>query len=196
MWLAGSHIRQTLGTEVLSLALQSRKQYIFFSICFIELAFASKPPFRCSVVQRLVFYFFPKRKIGQGNVGPWTTGVRHRFAEPIAFNSRVSMGVDSFCKYLAACISLTETNDWIKLLVERNILKRFLAINTYDEPEQVYDENSFPKIASLTEYDLWFSTKMRCFREAYTGLPVVRVTENQKALNCVVLKYSIPVSEE
>ena len=36
----------------------------------------------------------------------------------------------------------------------------------------------------------------RCFREAYTGLPVVRVTENQKALNCVVLKYSIPVSEE
>ena len=36
----------------------------------------------------------------------------------------------------------------------------------------------------------------RCFREAYTGLPVVRVTENQKALNCVVLNYSIPVSEE
>ena len=39
-------------------------------------------------------------------------------------------------------------------------------------------------------------SKTRCFREAYTGLPVVRVTENQKALNCVVLKYSIPVSEE
>ena len=38
--------------------------------------------------------------------------------------------------------------------------------------------------------------KTRCFREAYTGLPVVRATENQKALNCVVLKYSIPVSEE
>ena len=38
--------------------------------------------------------------------------------------------------------------------------------------------------------------KTRCFREAYTGLAVVRVTENQKALNCVVLKYSIPVSEE
>ena len=38
--------------------------------------------------------------------------------------------------------------------------------------------------------------KTRCFREAYTGLPVVRVTENQKALNCVVLNYSIPVSEE
>ena len=36
----------------------------------------------------------------------------------------------------------------------------------------------------------------RCFREAYTGLPVVRATENKKALNCVVLKYSIPVSEE
>ena len=36
----------------------------------------------------------------------------------------------------------------------------------------------------------------RCFREAYTGLPVVRATENQKALNCVALKYSIPVSEE
>ena len=36
----------------------------------------------------------------------------------------------------------------------------------------------------------------RCFREAYTGLPVVRVTENQKALNYVVLNYSIPVSEE
>ena len=36
----------------------------------------------------------------------------------------------------------------------------------------------------------------RCFREAYTGLPVVRVTENQKALSCVVLNYSIPVSEE
>ena len=34
------------------------------------------------------------------------------------------------------------------------------------------------------------------FCEAYTGLPVVRATENQKALNCVVLKYSIPVSEE
>ena len=28
------------------------------------------------------------------------------------------------------------------------------------------------------------------------GLPVVRATEIQKALNCVVLKYSIPVSEE
>ena len=38
--------------------------------------------------------------------------------------------------------------------------------------------------------------KTRCFCEAYTGLPVVRATENQKALNCVVLKYSIPVSEE
>ena len=38
--------------------------------------------------------------------------------------------------------------------------------------------------------------KTRCFRETYTGLPVVRATENQKALNCVVLKYSIPVSEE
>ena len=38
--------------------------------------------------------------------------------------------------------------------------------------------------------------KTRCFREAYTGLPVVRVTENQKALNCMVLNYSIPVSEE
>ena len=38
--------------------------------------------------------------------------------------------------------------------------------------------------------------KTRCFREAYTGLPVVHATENQKALNCVVLKYSIPVSEE
>ena len=36
----------------------------------------------------------------------------------------------------------------------------------------------------------------RCFCEAYTGLPVVRVTENQKALNCVVLNYSIPVSQE
>ena len=36
----------------------------------------------------------------------------------------------------------------------------------------------------------------RRFCEAYTGLPVVRATENQKALNCVVLKYSIPVSEE
>ena len=36
----------------------------------------------------------------------------------------------------------------------------------------------------------------RCFREAYTGLPVVRATENQMALNCVVLKYSIPISEE
>ena len=38
--------------------------------------------------------------------------------------------------------------------------------------------------------------KTRRFCEAYTGLPVVRATENQKALNCVVLKYSIPVSEE
>ena len=38
--------------------------------------------------------------------------------------------------------------------------------------------------------------KTRCFCEAYTGLPVVRATENQKPLNCVVLKYSIPVSEE
>ena len=36
----------------------------------------------------------------------------------------------------------------------------------------------------------------RCFREAYTGLPVVRVKENQKALNCVVLNYSISVSEQ
>ena len=39
-------------------------------------------------------------------------------------------------------------------------------------------------------------TETRCFCEAYTGLPVVRATENQKTLNCVVLKYSIPVSEE
>ena len=39
-------------------------------------------------------------------------------------------------------------------------------------------------------------TKTRCFCEAYTGLPVVSATENEKALNCVVLKYSIPVSEE
>ena len=39
-------------------------------------------------------------------------------------------------------------------------------------------------------------SETRCFFEAYTGLPVVRATENQKALNCVVLKYSIPVSEE
>ena len=36
----------------------------------------------------------------------------------------------------------------------------------------------------------------RCFREAYTGLPVVRVIENQKAVNCVALNYSIPVYEE
>ena len=36
----------------------------------------------------------------------------------------------------------------------------------------------------------------RCLREAYTRLPVAHLTENQKALNCVVLKYSIPVSEE
>ena len=41
-----------------------------------------------------------------------------------------------------------------------------------------------------------FQHLTRCFCEAYTGLPVVRATENQKALNCVVLKYSIPVSEE
>ena len=41
-----------------------------------------------------------------------------------------------------------------------------------------------------------FLNKTRCFCEAYTGLPVVSATENQKALNCVVLKYSIPVSEE
>ena len=32
--------------------------------------------------------------------------------------------------------------------------------------------------------------------EKKNGLPVVSATENQKALNCVVLKYSIPVSEE
>ena len=38
--------------------------------------------------------------------------------------------------------------------------------------------------------------RTRCFREAYTGLPVVHNTENQKALNCVVLNYSILVSEE
>ena len=49
----------------------------------------------------------------------------------------------------------------------------------------------FPKKRLLKTY---YNT--RCFREAYTGLPVVRATENQKALNCVVLKYSIPVSEE
>ena len=45
-------------------------------------------------------------------------------------------------------------------------------------------------------YSYGNNIKRRCFREAYTGLPVARVTENQKALNCVVLKYSIPVSEE
>ena len=52
----------------------------------------------------------------------------------------------------------------------------------------------------LEQFDLFgyldVLIKTRCFREAYTGLPVVRVTENQKALNCVVLNYSIPVSEE
>ena len=31
----------------------------------------------------------------------------------------------------------------------------------------------------------YFLHRTRCFREAYTGLPVVRATENQKALNCV-----------
>ena len=58
--------------------------------------------------------------------------------------------------------------------------------------------------AKLESAVCWFLLKglsrrtwrTRCFREAYTGLPVVRVTENQKALNCVVLNYSIPVSEE
>ena len=48
-----------------------------------------------------------------------------------------------------------------------------------------------------TKQDFYkYYSSTRCFREAYTGLPVVRATENQKALNCVVLKYSIPVSEE
>ena len=56
-------------------------------------------------------------------------------------------------------------------------------------------------LRELHNYDLQilallFLKLTRCFREAYTGLPVVRATENQKALNCVVLKYSIPVSEE
>ena len=37
----------------------------------------------------------------------------------------------------------------------------------------------------------FYLLETRCFGEAYTGLPVVRVTENQKALNCVVLKYNI-----
>ena len=35
----------------------------------------------------------------------------------------------------------------------------------------------------------------RCFRKGDTGLPVVHVTENQKALNHCVLNYGIPVSE-
>ena len=39
-----------------------------------------------------------------------------------------------------------------------------------------------------------FVRDCRRFREAYTGLPVVRVTEKQKALNCVVLNCSIPVN--
>ena len=50
-------------------------------------------------------------------------------------------------------------------------------------------------VCSVTS-DKLVSIVTRCFCEAYTGLPVVRATENQKALNCVVLKYSIPVSEE
>ena len=53
----------------------------------------------------------------------------------------------------------------------------------------------FPSGAHLVSPTLLHETT-RCFREGYTGLPVVRVTENQKALNCVVLNYSIPVSEE
>ena len=48
----------------------------------------------------------------------------------------------------------------------------------------------------IIKFTIISHSKTRGFREAYTGLPVVRVTENQKALNCVVLKYSIPVSEE
>ena len=36
----------------------------------------------------------------------------------------------------------------------------------------------------------------RCFHEAYTGLPVVHVTENQKALNCVVLKPAAHLRKE
>ena len=48
----------------------------------------------------------------------------------------------------------------------------------------------------FSKFESPLASETRCFREAYTGLPVVRVTENQKALNCVVLKYSIPVSEE
>ena len=45
--------------------------------------------------------------------------------------------------------------------------------------------------ASLFSFDKCLQT--RRFREAYTGLPVVRVTEKQKALNCVILNCSIPV---
>ena len=54
-------------------------------------------------------------------------------------------------------------------------------------------EDRRPKTQNPENEDL---PETRCFREAYTGLPVVRVAENQKALNCVVLNYSIPVSEE
>ena len=38
--------------------------------------------------------------------------------------------------------------------------------------------------------------KTKCFRAAYTGLPVVRVTENQKALNCVACEQALSLRWE
>ena len=68
-------------------------------------------------------------------------------------------------------------------------------------PRHVYLPNSEASVSSDGKIPgfskfLFLCLTTRCFCEAYTGLPVVSATENQKALNCVVLKYSIPVSEE
>ena len=62
------------------------------------------------------------------------------------------------------------------------------------EAKALIVEGNIVKLKAKSGVNKVFRT--RCFRKAYTGLPVVRITENQKALNCVVLNYSIPVSEE
>ena len=82
-----------------------------------------------------------------------------------------------------------------KTLYTKTPLSRGLIGKTLPDTEKK-NEKTTKSNTDLDRVYLRQPSKTRCFREAYTGLPVVRATENQKALNCVVLKYSIPVSEE
>ena len=92
----------------------------------------------------------------------------------------------------------------VRILFERLLLDfdrtwtSYKSIKVINRPPMVFEQiySLRHRKCGVRGFFHTFFVSTRCFRKAYTGLPVVSVTGNQKALNCVVLKYSIPVSEE